>query len=1464
MEKDQEPTLVINLGLDIGVFSAKGVLIDCGQIKKVQFPTAGRPVEAAQKCIDRLLEGKQARYVKVGVMGQNGKLVAAGLGIKHLLEIEALQAGLVYRHIKADYALSLGHENIHYLELDENNQISFFSRNGQCAAGSGSFWYQQATRMGYNDRELAEIAVQAESAVPISGRCAVFAKSDMTHAINEGATQSAVAAGMGKALVENIVTSVIQNRFQGPGKLVAAGGVANNKAVIKYLDEFVQSENITLEIPEEHEYINAIGAAIKGEQLEYDQLISKRLVTTEYKPDNPLQPLNPEQVCYLENRPAVSGFDYSQVYLGVDCGSVSTKCVLLDRQGQKIGGVYLPTTGRPALQVLELVKQVEEKYGPLIGDAPIVACTTGSGRFLSQKILNAEYAVDEITCQAEGIKSLFAEETTLSIIEIGGEDSKFIQLNKGILYDYNMNPVCAAGTGTFLENLAELLGINIKDEFSEKSFSAEYAVDLGDICTLISQSILASASARGLPLNEQLASLAYSSAQNYLSKTVDKRPLNGKVVFAGATAKNHALAAALAAICEKTVYVPPEPELTGALGSALMARQFHELGYESSYSFRNLSAVSQYTNDKKPCRAECRHEHNCVLNIISFPDGKKFIYGDRCGRYSSIDKKKEGEELPDYAAKRSDLFHLAAGEIEGDGPRVGIARSGLYFDYYPFWASFFRNLGCSVVLSDESSAETLHKGKAMLDSEMCYPMKVIIGHYLDLKEKEPDFVFLPEVVNSEDLPWAAEWPRNFVCPLLQTLRGTVLNSIDFAPEKVLYAQLNYKDGFEGIKEQLEPIARKFLGQSYSDTRLDDAVRAGYDAQAFFKKQLAFAAEKMLEDLKANSDRAAVAFLSRPYTLYDDLISKKSMRYARESGLMAVPHEYFVAYLQAWYQGDISSPYLDPYREEFLAYLQSQVDKIHNLYPAQLQRMVSAVLLINFLNQKADQSGLPQVNLIFLDPFKCGPNAMLRHYLKDMTSYLRLTLDEHTAPAGMITRLEAFRNTCLSRDEFRTPAIPSSATRTVSEKDWHKILIPDMTRHSGVFASVFKSCGMEAEVLPRGKPGDLSLAQRYVNGEECLPFIQNLQDYLQHLNASSSGNGEVFFQGWACGPCRYGLYAPAQALAIQRAGFGEKKVCAVQSGDVAKRFGYPLVLGIFNALLTMDILYKMLHRVRPYELERGAANQVFDYYSSKLIALLESYKIPLYSIISGSYRKPLENLIREAAEEFTRIPVDESKAKPRILLGGEFYVRMDDRCNQEVIRKIEEAGGEVCLAPVTEVFTYTMYIEYHETLQAFRLKRRPADYLKQKLYKTMINLTHRDEVALENAAGPLLEDLHEPAPWEIMEHAVKYVSRHYGGEPPMTIGRTAAFSSRDRVAGAIFVAPFTCMPSSVVEAQQGLLQDELNIPVVTVYYDGKENANRDEMVEGLVFQARQKLNGDLPIPGAQYQLSGSPGPRSSRS
>ncbi len=1436
---------LVRIGLDMGTFAVKGVRLDANGVKKISVPTAGSAVEGAGKCIESLLDETDTENVLLGLSGANADLLAEQLGIKPFLEIEALQAGLAFQGIEASAVLSLGHENMYYLELNPSGLVHFFNRNGQCAAGSGAFWYQQATRMGYNDRELADIAMGAAGEVKISGRCAVFAKSDMTHAINEGATQGMVSAGMARALADMVLSGVALNRIRGPGKVYAVGGVAENRAVMKYIEAYCREHAVEMIVPPEHEYLNALGAANLAQTERHVIHITgvdfKETPKNNFVPENPLPPLDPDRIRYMEPPSEVHSYDLSRAYVGVDCGSVSTKCVLLDGQGRFIGGVYLPTAGRPALQVLELMKEVEKQYGDLLKDVPMVACTTGSGRFLSQKILNAEYAVDEITCQAEGVKYLCGDRGTLSIIEIGGEDSKFLQVKDGVLFDYRMNPVCAAGTGTFLENLAGLLGVQIKEEFSEKAFQADYAIDLGDTCTLLSQSALIAAASRGLPLKAQLASLAYSSARNYINRTVENRPMDGIIVFTGATAKNHALASAFAAEYDTEITVPPYPELTGALGSAVVARIFHTMGRKGDFAFRSLQHLNAFSVGKNRCRANCEHEHHCTLDVIEFTDQSKFLYGDRCGRYSGLTKKSAPSDFPDYITLRNQLFFQAAGDPAVGGLRVGIARSGLFFDLYPFWAAFFRELGAEVVLSPETTDAILDKGKRELESEMCYPLEVLVGHYQALLEQDPDFIFIPEVVDMEPLPWAASWPRAFTCPLMQTIKGIVANSLEIDGKKMLYAQLNYRDGAERIVRQLDSTAREILGNAFTHEKLKQAVEAGYRAQDQFRQAMLEEGKNVMDTLRSHRDAVAAVFLGRPYTVYDDFVSKGSLDYARQRGILAVPQDFLLEYLSAWYSGRINDPSLDPFRDDFARELEQFLVKVDNIYPIQLQKMLSASFWARFLNDRQDQVGLPHLNIIFQDPFKCGPNAMMRHYLGNLSGYLRLTLDEHTAPAGMITRLEAFKNTCLSRDRGSSPEFFSPRTCYVNDTRWKKILIPEPIQHARAIAAAFRNAGVEAELLPRSRDRDLSLARRYVNGDECLPLIQNMQDFLEYLdNGKAEGNLNdiVFFQGWACGPCRYGLYASTQSMLLNRAGYGEGRICSVKLADAVKRFGFSFIVTVFDGMVAMDLLYKMLLKTRPYERVSGQSDALFETYSAKLVQMLENDRTSTPQILAGRHLRPLKDLLREAAASFAQVPKREEK-RPLILLGGEFYVRLDDRCNQDLIRKIEAEGGEVSMAPASELFSYTTFINYEEARAAYQLNRTWPAFLNKTGYEFSNWLAHRDEKSLEEACGDLIRD-REPSPDQIRELARKYVSEHYGGEPPMAIGRVCAFARQNGVSAAIFVAPFTCMPGSVVESQMGAMREELGLPMVTIYYDGKENANRDEFIESLVFQARQRV------------------------
>ncbi len=1435
------------IGLDMGIFAVKGVLQQNGKIETASYPNSGSPLEAARKCLKHLLAGYEGEIIRLGVTGSNSRLLAKEAGIEPTLEVEALQLGLSHINSSVDAVLSLGHENMYYLELGPDGTVEFFNRNGQCAAGSGSFWYQQATRMGFDDRELAEIALEAEDPVKISGRCAVFAKSDMTHAINEGASQAAVSAGMAKALVDLVATNVAQNRINGTGDLAVIGGVANNRAVMKYLENYCKEKATSIVIPDRHEFINALGATFRAQEVSLDKINISDLINRPYKPSRPLPPLDPNRVHYMDpknNDPAE--FNLETVYLGVDCGSVSTKCSLLDADGRVIGGVYLPTAGRPALQVLELMKKVREKYGELIGDAPIKACTTGSGRFLSQKILNAEYAVDEITCQAEGVKYMYGPKESLAIIEIGGEDSKFLQLKNGVLFDYNMNPVCAAGTGTFLENLAELLGVNIKEEFSEKAFAADYGIDLGDTCTLLSQSALVSAAARGLPLSSQLASLAYSSARNYMNKTAENRALEGRLIFTGATAKNHALAAAFAGETGREIHVPANPELTGALGSALMAKFFSEKGDKPKFVFRSLNRLNSFQVEKKKCSAKCEHEHNCTLDIITFSDNSSFIYGDRCGRFSDLEKSVEGINLPDYISHRNKLFYQAAGEPSTTGPSVGLARAGLNYDLYPFFAAFFRELGARVVQSSESDQKTLERGKQMLNSDMCYPMEIIVGHYAELVDMDLDFIFSPEPIDLEALPWFPNWPRGFTCSLLQTQDRVVAESVDIPPEKHLYAQLNFRRGQKRIEKQLEPAARKLLGENFSREKFQMAVEKAYAAREKFSWDMEADAVKILEELKDYPDEVTAVFLGRSYTLYDDFVAKGSLEFARKRGLLPLTQDHFFELFRGFYEGRVNSPTLEPYREELIQYMGEVAEKTENIYPFQVQKMLTAAIMARFLNARAHETGLPIFNIVFQDPFKCGPNAMLRHFLGNLTGFLRLTLDEHTAPAGLITRLEAFKNTCRARRDSVIPPFLDATTHPISSQDWKRIYIPEPTRHASVFQALFRNKGIEAEILPRSTDHDLTLARKYVNGEECLPFIQNVQDFLEFIKDNprvSQEKESVFFQGWACGPCRYGMYAPAQSLILNKAGHGDRRICSIKIDDVFKRFGLGFVIGAFDGMLAMDMLYKMLFASRPYEKEQGQSDELFRKHSNKLLDLLENHGFSTFQIIRGALLQEIENLLARASQEFLDVREQEAD-RPQIVLAGEFYVRIDDRCNQDIARKIEAAGGEVLMSPATEIFLYTAHITRQEAREAIKNDRQLGAFLTSQGYGWMLKVAHRHEQRMEKAAGKLLADQHEPRPEEIQKRALPYVSKHYGGEPPMTIGRTACFADRLRVGGAIFVAPFTCMPGSVVEAQQNALQEEIDIPVISIYYDGREDSNREEFIESLVYQASQKVKNKM--------------------
>ena len=292
------------------------------------------------------------------------------------------------------------------------------------------------------------------------------------------------------------------------------------------------------------------------------------------------------------------------------------------------------------------------------------------------------------------------------------------------------------------------------------------------------------------------------------------------------------------------------------------------------------------------------------------------------------------------------------------------------------------------------------------------------------------------------------------------VRGYTVHSLNIKEDKVLHAQINFRAGPVHVAAQLRPLARKLLGSRFTSLLFRRALKDAYDTQNKFQRQVEREGCRVIEGLREQPESVVALTLGRSYTLYDTFVSKDLMSHAAKRGLIALPQDFLLEYLRGWYEGRIRSSFLDPYRDDFVRYLKEMIGHMDNIYPVQAQSMLSGALAAQFLNERSAKTGLPQFHLVLQDPFRCGPNSMLRHFLDNIGGYLRLTLDEHTAPAGMITRLEAFKNTCRSRK--KSVAVPFFSARTTSaaNRRWKKILIPNPSYHSGVFAALFKNYGVE--------------------------------------------------------------------------------------------------------------------------------------------------------------------------------------------------------------------------------------------------------------------------------------------------------------------------------------------------------------------------------------------------------------------
>lgn len=980
------------LGIDVGSTTVKVAMLDeHKQLVNYRYMHArGRP---RQTLADMLL-GLQRDAELSGVMavrftGSGGGPIADQLGALHVNELVAQTRAVdeYYPHVRT--VIEIGGQDSKLLLIDRDPHtgravLVDFRMNTLCAAGTGSFLDQQAERLGVCiEHEFAELALQAESPASIAGRCTVFAKTDMIHLQQRGVPLPEILSGLCYALARNY-KSLIGRGKHFPTPILFQGGVASNQAVVHAFEDVLGLESGGLLIPEHHKLMAAVGTAlillddqhsmaersnnVPGEAIDRSRAVFdlERLLTVlDETPTRgvALPPLTLMSSPYHCQMTALSDDEPLNVYVGIDVGSISTNVVLIDQEQRVIARRYLRTSGRP----LAAVRQGLDEIGRQVGERILVrgVGVTGSGRYLTGAYVGADVVRNEITSQARA--ALAVDPTVDTIFEIGGQDSKYIRLERGTVIDFAMNKACAAGTGSFLEEQADKLDISVERDFGHLALASDSPASLGERCTVFMESNLVHSQQQGASVEDLTAGLAYSIAQNYLNRVVNGRSVGDNVFFQGGVASNEGVVAAFSQLTKAKITVPLHHDVTGAIGAAILASE-HMSNRRTRFHGFDLRDRT-YETIGFECQGCVNH---CEITRVHFGSDRPQFHGARCDRYDQ-DQATQAKGLPDLFMRRLDLltreYELPDG---GSGrPRIGIPRALLFYDLFPYWHRFLVELGADVVLSDATNPRTVHDTWENAPAETCFPVRLMQGHVLDLVRKNVDFVFLPSVVTPEtSTPGQA---NSTLCPFIQAVPHLVAHGLGLAERGVSVLSgpvyLDHKRfAYRSLSELVRPLGA-------TSRRVRKAAEAASEAQRTFAADLGALGEEFLSDLDT-WHRTAV-LVGRSYNTCDPSLNTSLPYKLRKMGVVPVPMDCLPLG-----KVDVSTPF-------------------DNMYWHSGQKILAAARLIR--NE-------PRLQAIYVTSFGCGPDSFLLSYFRREMSgkiYLELELDDHMADAGVNTRCEAF-------------------------------------------------------------------------------------------------------------------------------------------------------------------------------------------------------------------------------------------------------------------------------------------------------------------------------------------------------------------------------------------------------------------------------------------------------------------------
>jgi predicted CoA-substrate-specific enzyme activase len=1384
------------LGIDVGSVSISVIALDRkGNLKADSYKLHQGNV---REVLDEMLKDYLDREI-VGVATPSGKS-RFRQKVRIFDQQVALMEAVHFLDLDARSILHVGAERFYLVELDQQGKYLQTNQSSSCAAGTGSFLDQQALRLNLQDTaHLSDMALKNSSPVPdIAARCSVFAKTDLIHAQQKGYGLEAICDSLCKGLAENIADTLF-NKSIPESPILMTGGVSKNRSVVRHLQRIIGKEIMVH--PLAHHF-PAIGAArlLLKEQAGDKYLTSmdiKDMVAEQTSLEyfyEPLQPaLHSKQEITIEehyiHQPSITDhtagiqvdrFTLSQpgdmqFYLGIDVGSTSTKAVMLHKSGAPYAGFYTYTLGQPLKAVQALFEAIDHLAVSTGSSFRFLSCgTTGSGRKFIAGIVRADRDYDEITAHARAAYELNPETDT--IIEIGGQDAKFTQMKDGMVTFSHMNTVCAAGTGSFIEELAGRLGVELKDY--ERLAMGRPAPLASDRCTVFMERDINQLLSNGYSVEEVLATVIHSVRENYLKKVASEANIGDHICFQGATAKNRALAAAFEQRLGKPVFISPLCHLTGALGTALLLMEEDE---HKITGFRGLDIYKKTIPVQTESCDLCLNR--CTISVAAI-NGEKQAYGFLCGRdYETekfVNKSRAGFELLMERQKLMRSTDRRSPRREQAGSRVGMPATLHLTEDLPYWTAFFRALDIPLHTS-EKFRDSLKTGKKMAGAEFCAPIDSMYGHVAHMAET-CDYVFMPTYLESRENPGHQ---TQYFCYYTQFSASLAYQEGPQMREKLISPMLNFSKSTDHNARLLLQGLKKMGFGTMTLSKVTGAMKKAEREASQIQERL-----QKLFHKKRNEEEVSVVLLGRPYVVLSGTLNK------------GIPDIFTGMGISAWYQDMLQ---IDPDRDQAFNRL---LEKTPWHFASNILRAAELVGRTRNLYP------------VLITAFKCAPDSFIIDYFKQLMHlynkpYLIIQIDEHDSNTGYETRIEAalrsFQNHARTAHLVPDPDLGSLLPRVESLVGEKTLLMPNWDDFvSPLVVANLKRAGIDARLL---EPSELGIRKSMVhNTGQCLPIniiAQNCIDYIENHGLDPSKTTLWMAEGYiSCNLRQYPYYIKK---IMENYGKGLENT-SVYTGKITHRdISIKVTYYAYFAYMLGGLFHKTACRIRPYERIPGQTNQVFK-------------KVHEILMDAFSGKSSLEHAIENGLALVDAIDYDRSYRKPQVAIFGDLYVRDNDTMNQGLIKAIEEAGGEAVITPYHDYTKLTIE-------NMFRRAHERGEFLETSVNRALLYVVKFMD---ERYYKPFIRHL-GPAPVikpKLLEKHLEHfhIDPLHGGESYDNILKIF-YLTENYPELSLFVQtnPSYCCPALVTEAMTRRIRELTGIPVATLTYDGTSNRMNDAIV-----------------------------------